>query len=191
MLAFQVTKRLGNQTRPFPEHVVHPLALTLIYQAVPSRMYDEPAYVLTSWINRCLECRHTVVRVHPSKRVFNEPRSVPRKAREQYVDVVYALRHDDCGRGLDESIRCTDAPRFAPHAEEHGTKHVCGATVADQKEPARFPRQTSPVSLVPRKHELEEAEEILGVCWVMEVIVWGGFPGSEPIVGNRDGVPCG
>jgi len=68
---------------------------------------------------------------------------------------------------------------------------VCGATVADQKEPAWFSRQASSVFLVPQKDELEESEEILSMRWVVEVIVWRGFPGREPIVGKCDRVPCG
>lgn len=63
--------------------------------------------------------------------------------------------------------------------------------MADQKEPARFSRQVSPVSLVPQKDELEESEEILGMRWVVEVVVWRGVPGREPIVGKCDRVACG
>lgn len=63
--------------------------------------------------------------------------------------------------------------------------------MADQKELARSSRQVSPVSLVPRKHEFEESEEILSVCRVVEGVVLRGFSGGEPIVGKRNRAPRG
>lgn len=61
--------------------------------------------------------------------------------------------------------------------------------MADKKEPAYSSRQAT--LLVPRKHAFEESEKILGVCGMVEEVVWGGIPRSEPIVGKRDGVSCG
>lgn len=70
---------------------------------------------------------------------------------------------------------------------------MCGATVTDKKELGRFSRQASAVYifLVPQEDEFEEFEGILGVCWVVEGIVWRGLPWCEPIVGKCDWVPCG
>ena len=68
---------------------------------------------------------------------------------------------------------------------------MCGATVADKKELFRFSRQASPVVLVPQEDEFKELKDILGMRWVVEGIVWRGFPGCEPIVWKRDRIPCG
>ena len=62
--------------------------------------------------------------------------------------------------------------------------------MTDEKEFSRFSRQAPPVFLVPRKDEFEESEDILGMCWVAEVMVCRRLPGREPIVGKRDWVPC-
>lgn len=63
--------------------------------------------------------------------------------------------------------------------------------MANKEEPARFSRQASPVSLVPRKDKFKELEGILGMCWMTEAVVWRGLPGCEPIVGKRDREACG
>ena len=63
--------------------------------------------------------------------------------------------------------------------------------MTDQKEPARFSRQASPIFLVPGKDEFEESKDILSVRWVVEVMVWRRLPGREPIVGKCDREPCG
>jgi hypothetical protein len=62
--------------------------------------------------------------------------------------------------------------------------------VTNEKELVRFSRQASIVFLVPRKDEFKESEDILGMCWVVEVMVCRRLPGREPIVGKRDRVPC-